>query len=128
MSQFKGIAAVFAAAASWGMSGIFVTKFIEASKCSSVSLAFWRDFTVFLVLLLLSFPQIVSGKEKKKKKDLPWLIGMGLKLFLQVPMPGFCLEKGLILSGSAELLLSCPGWHGFHIVRARQADLHWMIW
>ncbi len=74
-----GILMVIGAAASWGMAGIFVHTFLANCNGTAVSLAFWRDLTAFLGLFfftLFTCPQNL----KIKKKDMPWLIGMGIFL------------------------------------------------
>lgn len=77
--SLAGCLAVIASAAAWGMSGIFVTYIVDASGCSSVSLAFWRDLTTAAVLLSWSLHRgkRISGL---RRADLPWLIGMGVSL------------------------------------------------
>lgn len=77
--SLAGAALVVAAAAAWGMSGIFVTIILENSNGTSVSLAFWRDTAGFATLFLFTFltrPQNL----KIERKDLPWLVGMGFSL------------------------------------------------
>jgi len=74
-----GIVMVIGAASAWGMAGIFVHTFLANCNGTPVSLAFWRDLTAFAGLFsftLLTCPQ----KLKIKKKDLPWLVGMGIFL------------------------------------------------
>ncbi len=74
---FTGILSVFAAAAAWGMSGIFVTNIIDASQCSSVSLAFWRDLASFVLLFILFLPSLFRQTLDIRMQDLPCLMGMG---------------------------------------------------
>lgn len=71
--------AVMASAAAWGMSGIFVTYIVDASGCSSVSLAFMRDLSTSVVLLTWSFFQ---GKKISdlRKQDISWFVFMGICL------------------------------------------------
>ncbi|THB73391.1 MAG: DMT family transporter [Desulfobacteraceae bacterium] len=76
-----GFSAVFAAAAAWGMSGIFVTYIVDASGCSSVSLAFWRDLTTCIVLLLWSALRR-RHQLSIQKSDWIWFILMGVCLGL----------------------------------------------
>jgi drug/metabolite transporter (DMT)-like permease len=67
---------VIAATICWSTSGIFIYLIIQRSNLSAVSLAFWRDLTttsLLLIGILLTKPKLL----KIKKKDLPWLIGMG---------------------------------------------------
>ncbi|WP_299977844.1 DMT family transporter [Desulfobacula sp.] len=91
-----GAALVVAAAAAWGMSGIFVTIILENSNGTSVSLAFWRDTAAFVTLFLftlLTRPQNL----KIERKDLPWLVGMGFFL------GGFHIfyNESVVLNGAA---------------------------
>jgi len=67
------------ATACWGMTGIFVTLIIENSSMSPIALAFWRNFTAFLVLFVCIGARNRS-KFKIKIKSLPWLVGMGMSL------------------------------------------------
>ena len=91
-----GIIVVFAAAAAWGMSGIFVTLIIDSSGCSSVALAFWRDFTTFCVLLLYT---LVTAPHRLtiQKKDILWFLAMGCCL------GGFHIfyNKSVMMNGAA---------------------------
>ncbi len=74
-----GVAMVIGAASAWGMAGIFVHTILANCHGSPVSLAFWRDLTAFTGLFLFTLftcPQNL----KIKKKDMPWLVGMGIFL------------------------------------------------
>lgn len=67
---------VIAATICWATSGIFINLIIRESGLSAVGLAFWRDLTTAILLfigILVIKPQLLIVK----KKDLPWLIGMG---------------------------------------------------
>ena len=75
-TQFKGVALVVLATIFWSSSGIFISFIMEGSDLSAVGLAFWRDLSTFLVLLI----GIVVTNPKRlhvKKSDLPWLAAMG---------------------------------------------------
>lgn len=75
-SRLSGILIVIAATICWATSGIFINLIIRESGLSAVGLAFWRDLTTAILLLLgilVIKPQLLIVK----KKDLPWLIGMG---------------------------------------------------
>lgn len=91
-----GVIAVFFSAAAWGMSGIFVTLIIDSTGCSSVALAFWRDFSTFCVLLLYT---LVTSPHKLsiRKKDIPWFLSMGCCL------GGFHIfyNKSVMINGAA---------------------------
>jgi drug/metabolite transporter (DMT)-like permease len=78
-TSLLGAAAVIAAAAAWGMSGIFITIIVRASHASAVGLAFWRD--LFGCATLLGFTLLTRPENLKvTKKDLPWMIGLGAGL------------------------------------------------
>lgn len=75
-SRLSGILIVIAATLCWATSGIFINLIIRESGLSAVGLAFWRDLTTAILLLigiLIVKPQLLLVK----KKDLPWLMGMG---------------------------------------------------
>ena len=95
-SSFSGAAFIVAAAAAWGMSGIFVTIILKNSNGSSVSLAFWRDTAASAILFLFTFltrPQVL----KIEKEDIPWIVAMGFFL------GGFHIlfNQSVILNGAA---------------------------
>ncbi len=75
-SSAAGYLAVIFATACWGTSGIFV-KFIFASiEMSALALAFWRDLTTFIVLLVgigILRPKLL----RIRRADLGWLIALG---------------------------------------------------
>ena len=76
-SRLTGISLVVFASFCWGTSGIFIQNIIRKSNLSPIGLAFWRDLISTLILLLgiLIFrPSLLIIK----KRDLPWLIGMGV--------------------------------------------------
>jgi drug/metabolite transporter (DMT)-like permease len=75
-SRLSGILIVIAATICWATSGIFINLITRKSGLSAVGLAFWRDLTTAILLflgILVVKPQLLIVK----KKDLPWLIGMG---------------------------------------------------
>jgi drug/metabolite transporter (DMT)-like permease len=74
-----GAAMVIAAAAAWGMSGIFVHIILDNCTGTPVSLAFWRDTAACIGLFLFTVVTC-PGKLRIKKKDVSWLIGMGFFL------------------------------------------------
>lgn len=74
--RLSGIILVITATACWATSGIFINLIVRQSGLSAIGLAFWRDLTTSLLLLagiLIVKPSLLIIK----KKDLPWLIGMG---------------------------------------------------
>lgn len=75
-ARLSGILIVIAATACWATSGIFINLIIRETELSAVGLAFWRDLTTSILLfvgILIIKPKLLIVK----KKDLPWLIGMG---------------------------------------------------
>lgn len=75
-SDLIGSLAVLLAAATWGTSGICV-KFIAANTgISALALAFWRDITTFLVLLI-GLGLLRPAWLRVQRVDLGWLIALG---------------------------------------------------
>jgi drug/metabolite transporter (DMT)-like permease len=78
-SNLDGYLAVLLATACWGLSGIFVKFVMAGSDVSALALAFWRDLTTFVVLLLglrLFRPTWLQVG----RRDLVWLLGLGASL------------------------------------------------
>ena len=76
-NRLTGIFLVIFASICWGTTGIFIQTIIPKSGISPIGLAFWRDLISSLVLLvgiLLFNPKLLVIK----RKDIPWLIGMGV--------------------------------------------------
>jgi DME family drug/metabolite transporter len=71
-----GTLAVVFAAACWGTSGIFVKLVAAEVEISALALAFWRDTTSFLVLLI-SLRLFRPGWLRVERSDLPWLVALG---------------------------------------------------
>jgi len=76
---FIGYASVIAAAAFWGASGVFVKLIADNEAVSATALAFWRDLTTFVCLLLLGLITI-PGKIRIKRSDWRHMVGMGASL------------------------------------------------
>ena len=71
-----GSLAVLLATACWGTSGIFVNFIMTGADVTALALAFWRDLSTFLVLLMgvaLFRPKWL----RVNRRDLPWLAGLG---------------------------------------------------
>jgi drug/metabolite transporter (DMT)-like permease len=71
--RIQGILMVVLATFFWSTSGIFISLTIQNSNINTVSLAFWRDLSTFLILLLgivFTKPSLL----RVNPKDLPWLI------------------------------------------------------
>lgn len=91
-----GCAAVLAAAAFWGASGVWV-KFIAGNETvSATALAFWRDFATFLCLLILGL-LTTPRKLRIKRSDWRDMIGMGACLGLF----HIFYNVGVLLNGAA---------------------------
>jgi len=76
-SRVAAASLVILATAFWATGGIFITQVIRGSNLSPTNLAFWRDLSTFTVL----FTSIAIFRRdllKVMKRDLPWLIGMGI--------------------------------------------------
>lgn len=96
-NRLIGIILVIIASACWATSGIFIKTIIQKSGVSPVGLAFWRDLFTSLVLLigiLIFNPKLLLVK----KKDIPWLIGMGV---ISVGTFHVFLIKSIILLGAS---------------------------
>ncbi len=76
LSRARGLLLVILATVCWSTSGFFVTEVIGASNLTAVSLAFWRDLAVFLVLLG-GMALVRPGLLRVNRRDLPWLAAMG---------------------------------------------------
>ncbi|MDZ7844136.1 MAG: DMT family transporter [Anaerolineales bacterium] len=74
--RLVGILMVIAATLCWSTSGIFINLITRSSGISAEGLAFWRDLTTSL-LLLLGILLINPGLLRVKRQDIPWLVGMG---------------------------------------------------
>jgi drug/metabolite transporter (DMT)-like permease len=74
-----GTLAVLVATACWGTSALFVKLILANQEVSALALAFWRDLSTFLVLLIglrLLRPRWL----KVKRDDLLWLVGLGASI------------------------------------------------
>ena len=79
--RIQGILMVVLATFFWSTSGIFITRTIQFWNINTVSLAFWRDLTTFLVLLLgigLTRPNLL----RVNPKDLVWIIMTAISIGL----------------------------------------------
>lgn len=72
----KGISLVVLATIFWSTSGIFISLIMEGSELSAVGLAFWRDLSTF-VILLVGIGVTNPKRLRVNKSDLPWLAAMG---------------------------------------------------
>ena len=74
-----GSLAVLFAAACWGTSGIFVKFVAGDTHISALALAFWRDLTTFLVLLI-GLGLLRPSWLRVQQADLRWLVALGVSL------------------------------------------------
>ena len=75
-TDVSGYVAVLLATAFWGTSGLFVKLILAESEVSALALAFWRDLTTFVILLigmLLCRPAAL----RVQRRDLKWLAALG---------------------------------------------------
>lgn len=111
----KGIAIVILASVFWSTSGVLISMINSQADVSPVTLAFWRDLSTFACLLVvigLFRPALL----KVKRKDLPWLVAMGILsvgLFhvfwnLSVLYNGVAL--GTVLHYSVPVFVAIFGW------------------
>lgn len=74
-----GHLAVLVATACWGLSGVFVKLVLSFGDVSALALAFWRDATTLLVLLV-GLGLLHPAWLRVKRRDLRWLIALGASL------------------------------------------------
>lgn len=74
--NLHGLILVIVATLCWSTSGIFINLITDATQISAVGLAFWRDLSTFIILLV-SISLICPSYRKVKRQDLPWLMAMG---------------------------------------------------
>jgi DME family drug/metabolite transporter len=84
------------AAAFWGASGVFVKLIAANEAVSATALAFWRDFTTFMCLLLLGLV-LIPGRIMIKRPDWRYMAGMGASL----GMFHILYNVGIMLNGAA---------------------------
>jgi drug/metabolite transporter (DMT)-like permease len=111
----KGVAIVILASVFWSTSGVLISLINSQADVSPVSLAFWRDLSTFAWLLVV-IGLFRPGLLKVKRKDLPWLVAMGILsvgLFhvfwnLSVLYNGVAL--GTVLHYSVPVFVAIFGW------------------
>jgi len=95
-SAVTGYAAVITAAAFWGASGVFVKLIADSEAVSATALAFWRDVTTFICLLLAGL-MAIPGKIRIQWSDWHMMAGMGASLGLF----HIFYNVGIMLNGAA---------------------------
>jgi drug/metabolite transporter (DMT)-like permease len=116
-SDLLGSAAVLFAAASWGMSGVFVKWLGAEVEIEALALAFWRDLATFLVLLAgvgLFRPDWL----RVQRTDLGWLVALGASLGTFHVF----WNLGVFLNGAAVATVQQAA------MPAIVAVLAWLIW
>ena len=75
-NRIQGILMVIMATIFWSTSGIFISLTVRNWEISAVSLAFWRDLTTFLALLV-GIAILRPALLRVKRQDIPWLLATG---------------------------------------------------
>jgi len=78
-SDLAGSLAVILAAASWGLSGVFVKSIGAEVEIEALALAFWRDLITFLILVV-SVGLFRRDWLRIQRADLGWLMALGASL------------------------------------------------
>ncbi len=74
-----GTLAVLLATACWATSGLFVKLILSNQQVSALALAFWRDLSTFLVLLV-GLRVLRPSWLRVEQEDLLWLAGLGASI------------------------------------------------
>jgi len=112
-----GSLGVLFAAACWGTSGIFVKFVAGDTQISALALAFWRDITTCL-LLLIGLGLLRPSWLRAKKGDLRWLIALGSSLGIFHVF----WNLGVFLNGAAVATVQQAAMPAIVAVAA------WLIW
>jgi DME family drug/metabolite transporter len=99
------------------MSGIFVKLVVASSDVTSLALAFWRDLSTFLVLLT-GVGLLHPAWLRVRRRDLPWLIGLGASLGIFHVF----WNLGVLLNGAAVATVQQAAMPAIVTVAA------WLIW
>jgi len=117
-SEVVGYLAILLACGCWGTAGMFITLINNANGgVSALALAFWRDLTVFAVLL------IGLGLRRRawlrvRKRDLIWLIALGGSL----GMLHVFWNLGVLLNGATVMTVQQTAMLPIVAVAA------WLVW
>ena len=113
--RITGILLVVFASICWGSSGIFIFNIVEKGGLSAVGLAFWRDLVSSLILLaglLIVNPKLL----RVNKKDLPWLIGMGVisigifHIFWNIAVLRLGASMATVVQSNAPIFVTIMAW------------------
>ncbi|RLC90717.1 MAG: hypothetical protein DRI79_04540 [Chloroflexi bacterium] len=77
ISVRKGIPLVLGAASCWATSGVLLKQILLSYAPTPLTLAFWRDFLTFIVLILV-LTAFRRELLRVRRRDLPALIGLGV--------------------------------------------------
>jgi drug/metabolite transporter, DME family len=91
-----GYLAVILATACWGSSGIWIKFLVADSGISALALAFWRDLSTCLILLVC-LAVTRPAWLRVRRADLVWLLGMGGSIGLL----HVCWNLGVLVNGAA---------------------------
>jgi len=75
--RWIGLGLVILATFFWSTAGLFITAIVRGSGISALGLAFWRVLSACLILLA-GLLAIRPGALRVRRRDLPWLAGMGV--------------------------------------------------
>ncbi|MCB8968457.1 MAG: EamA family transporter [Ardenticatenaceae bacterium] len=112
--RFRGIPIAILASACWGTSGLFVSRIMGEGVFSTWQLAFWREVTTVLTLLVL-LGLIRPSLLRVRTTDLPWLLGMGLGMgMLHVTWNVSVMTNGIpvatVMQYNAPILVAIAAW------------------
>ena len=89
-----GYGAVLLATACWGTSGVFAKLILAEGAVSALALAFWRNLTTFIILLVV-LGLLRPAWLRVRRSDIKWLVALGGSLgalhvfwFLSVSLNG----------------------------------------
>jgi DME family drug/metabolite transporter len=116
-SDLIGSLLVLLAAACWGASGIFVKLIVADTAVTALALAFWRDITTFLILLV-GLAVLHPSSLRVRRADLRWLVAMGASLGVFHVF----WNLGVLLNGAAVATVQQAAMPAIVAVAA------WLIW
>jgi drug/metabolite transporter (DMT)-like permease len=112
-----GTLAVLLAAGCWGTSALFVKLILADQQVSALALAFWRDLSTFVVLLI-GLRVLRPGWLRVARSDLLWLAGLGASIGIF----HILWNLAVFLNGAAVATVQQAGMPAIVAVAA------WLIW
>lgn len=109
--------AVLLATACWGTSGIFVKLVAASSDITPLALAFWRDLSTFIVLLV-GVGLLRPAWLRVRRRDLAWMVALGASLGIFHVF----WNLGVLLNGAAVATVQQAAMPAIVAVAA------WLIW